>query len=308
MNARDWALITFTILTQMSVGSFLVLGIVHYYANRKAGMQAADRLSDYALLSIVVAFGLALVASLLHLGNPLNAPRAVTHLATSWLSREILSGVIFAVLAAVFAFMQWRKIASFAVRNVIAWIAAIVGLVLVYVESHVYMLPTEPSWNSLATPISFFTTSLLLGSLAMGAAFVANYAYLQRKEKDPEEAKVQSELLRDALRGIAVASVVLLGVEFVVVPIYVAYLATGSAAAIASAKLMVGPFGLVFVLRLLFAFVGAGIFGVFLYQITQSMGKEKTLGYLAYSAFVLVLVAEVLGRFLFYATRVRIGV
>jgi anaerobic dimethyl sulfoxide reductase subunit C (anchor subunit) len=306
MNARDWALITFTILTQMSVGSFLVLGIVHYYANRKAGMKEADRLSDYALLAIVVAFGLALLASLLHLGNPLNAPRAVTHLATSWLSREILSGVVFAVLAAVFAFMQWRKIASFAVRNVIAWITAVVGLVLVYVESNVYMLPTEPSWNSLATPITFFATSLLLGSLAMGAAFVANYAYIQRK--NPEEAKVQSELLRGALRGIAVASVVLLGVEFVVVPIYVAYLATGSAAAVASAKLMVGPFGLIFVLRLLFAFVGAGIFGVFLYQITQAAGKEKTLSYLAYSAFVLVLVAEVLGRFLFYATRVRIGV
>jgi anaerobic dimethyl sulfoxide reductase subunit C (anchor subunit) len=306
MNARDWALITFTILTQMSVGSFLVLGIVHYYANRKAGMQAADRLSDYALLSIVVAFGLALVASLLHLGNPLNAPRAVTHLATSWLSREIFFGVVFAVLAVIFAFMQWRKIASFAVRNVIAWIAAIVGLVLVYVESRVYMLPTEPSWNSLATPITFFATSLLLGSLAMGAAFVANYAYLQRK--DPNEAKVQSELLRDTLRGIAVASVVLLGVEFVVIPIYVAYLATGSAAAVDSAKLMVGPFGLVFLLRLLFAFVGAGVFGVFLYQITQAAGKEKTLSYLAYSAFVLVLVAEVLGRFLFYATRVRIGV
>ena len=306
MNARDWALITFTILTQMSVGSFLVLGIVHYYANRKAGMQAADRLSDYALLSIVVAFGLALVASLLHLGNPLNAPRAVTHLATSWLSREIFFGVVFAVLAVIFAFMQWRKIASFAVRNVIAWIAAIVGLVLVYVESRVYMLPTEPSWNSLATPITFFATSLLLGSLAMGAAFVANYAYLQRK--DPNEAKVQSELLRDALRGIAVASVVLLGVEFVVIPIYIAYLATGSAAAVDSVKLMVGPFGLVFLLRLLFAFVGAGVFGVFLYQITQAAGKEKTLSYLAYSAFVLVLVAEVLGRFLFYATRVRIGV
>ena len=306
MNARDWALITFTILTQMSVGSFLVLGIVHYYANRKAGMQAADRLSDYALLSIVVAFGLALVASLLHLGNPLNAPRAVTHLATSWLSREIFFGVVFAVLAVIFAFMQWRKIASFAVRNVIAWIAAIVGLVLVYVKSRVYMLPTEPSWNSLATPITFFATSFLLGSLAMGAAFVANYAYLQRK--DPNEAKVQSELLRDALRGIAMASVVLLGVEFVVIPIYIAYLATGSAAAVDSVKLMVGPFGLVFLLRLLFAFVGAGVFGVFLYQITQAAGKEKTLSYLAYSAFVLVLVAEVLGRFLFYATRVRIGV
>jgi anaerobic dimethyl sulfoxide reductase subunit C (anchor subunit) len=306
MNTREWALITFTILTQMSVGSFFVLGIIHYYANRKAGMKEADRLSDYALLSIVVAFGLALLASLLHLGNPLNAPRAITHVATSWLSREILFGLIFGILAAVFAFMQWRKIASFTVRNVIAWVTAIVGLALVYVESQVYMLPTEPSWNSLATPVSFYATSLLLGSLAMGAAFVANYANLQRKE--PEETKVQSELLRDALRGIAVASMVLLGVEFLTIPIYVGYLATGNVAAVASAKLMAGPFNLVFVLRLLFTFIGAGVFGVFLYQSAQAAGKEKTLSYLAYSAFVLVLVAEVLGRFLFYATRVRIGI
>ncbi|MCL4529122.1 MAG: dimethyl sulfoxide reductase anchor subunit [Chloroflexi bacterium] len=306
MNTRDWALITFTILTQMSVGSFLVLGILHYYASRKAGMKEADRLSDYALLSIIVAFGLALLASLLHLGNPLNAPRAVTHLATSWLSREIFSGVIFAVLAAVFALMQWRKIGSFAVRNVIAWIAAIVGLILVFVESQVYMLPTDPSWNTFATPITFYATTLLLGSLAMGAALVANYAYIQRK--DSNGAKVQAELLRNALRGIAVASVVLLGIEFVVIPLYVAYLATGSSAAIASTQLMIGPFGLIFLLRLLFAFVGAGVFGLFLYQIAQAAGKERTLSYLAYCAFVLVLVAEVLGRFLFYATRVRIGV
>jgi len=32
------------------------------------------------------------------------------------------------------------------------------------------------------------------------------------------------------------------------------------------------------------------------------------LGNLAYAAFALVLVAEVLGRFLFYATHVRIGI
>ena len=104
------------------------------------------------------------------------------------------------------------------------------------------------------------------------------------------------------------ASMVLLGVEFLTIPIYVGYLATGSVAAVASAKLMAGSFDLVFVLRLLFTFIGAGVFGVFLYQSAQAAGKEKTLSYLAYSAFVLVLVAEVLGRFLFYATRVRIGI
>jgi anaerobic dimethyl sulfoxide reductase subunit C (anchor subunit) len=306
MNVREWALVAFTILTQMSVGSLLVLGVVHYYANRKAGMKEADRLSDYALLSVVIVFGLALVASLFHLGNPLNAPRAVTHVATSWLSREILGGVIFGILVLVFGVMQWRKIGSFSLRNVIAWIATIVGLALVFIESNVYMLPTEPSWNTLATPVTFYTTALLLGSLAMGVAFVANYAYLQKKGS--EDSKIQAELMRDSLRGIAVASVILLGIEFVAIPIYVAYLAVGNAASLASASLMIGPFGLVFVLRLLLAFVGAGIFGLFLYQSARSAGKEKILSYLAYSAFVLVLVAEILGRFLFYATQVRVGI
>jgi anaerobic dimethyl sulfoxide reductase subunit C (anchor subunit) len=306
MNAREWALIVFTVLTQMSVGSFLVLGVVHFFAARKAGMEEADRLSDRALLSIVVVLALAMLASLLHLGNPINAPRAVTNVATSWLSREVLSGVVFAILGAIFAVTQWRKMASFAVRNVIAWITAVIGLVLVFCESMIYMLPTAPSWNTLTTPISFYTTTLLLGSLAMGAAFVANYAYVQRK--NPGCADVQCELMRGALRWIAIASILLVGIDLVVIPVYVALLATGPSAAISSAKLIVDQFMSVFVLRLVLAFIGAGVFGVFLYQNAQSAGREKILGYQAYSAFVLVLVAEVLGRFLFYATHIRIGV
>jgi anaerobic dimethyl sulfoxide reductase subunit C (anchor subunit) len=64
MTLRDWALITFTILVQMSVGSFLVLGVVHFYATRKAGMEEADRMSDRALLAIVPVLVLAFGAPL----------------------------------------------------------------------------------------------------------------------------------------------------------------------------------------------------------------------------------------------------
>ena len=71
---------------------------------------------------------------------------------------------------------------------------------------------------------------------------------------------------------------------------------------------MVGPFIWALVLRVVLAFVGAGVFAVFLYQNAFSPGQEKMLGNLAYAAFALVLVAEVLGRFLFYATHVRIGI
>ncbi len=306
MNTREWALIAFTILNQMAVGSFLILGIVHTYAIRKKGMEQADQLSDRALLSIIPVVGLALIASLFHLGNPINAPRAITNLGTSWLSREILFDLTFALLAFIFAIMQWRKISSFAVRNVIAWITAIEGLGLIYVMSNAYMLPTEPSWDTLATPVAFYSTAFLLGSLAMGVAFVANYAYVQRH--NPGCADDQCELMRDAVRGISIAAIVFLGVELVTIPLYVTYLATAGSAAQASVQLMVGSFSAVFILRLILGFIGAGVFGVFLYRNAVSVGREKVLGYLVYGAFALVLVAEVLSRFLFYATRVRIGI
>lgn len=305
MNVREWALITFTILAQMSVGAFWVLGIVHFYATRKAGTEEADRMSDLALLAVIPVLALGMMASLLHLGNPLSAYKAVSNLGTSWLSREILFGVLFAVSGAVFAFLQLRKVGTFSMRNIVAWVAALFGLGLVVSMSNVYMLYSQPAWNTLATPVSFFVTTLLLGSLAMGAAFVWNYARVQKT--NPGCADVQCELMRTTLRWIAVGTVLLLGVELVVLPLYVAYLATGNAAAIASLSMMISTFGVVFALRLILVFVGAGVFGLFLYQNASSVGREKVLGSLAYSAFVLVFVAEVMGRFLFYTTHHGIG-
>ncbi len=306
MEVRQLALIVFTILTQMSVGSFLILGLVHFFVARKADMEQADRMSDRALLVIGPVVVLAMIASLFHLGNPLNAPRAVTNLTNSWLSREILFTVVFVVLGGVFALMQWRKISSFAVRNVIAWIATVVGLVLVYSMSQIYMLETQPAWNSWATVVSFFATTLLLGLLAMGTALVANYAYVKRQDSDC--ADLQCALLRDTLRWIAVTAVLVLGVELVVAPVYLATLSAGNAAAQESARMMIEDFGVLLGLRLVLAFIGAGVFGFFLYQNAASPGHERVMGNLVYAAFALVLVSEVLGRFLFYATRVSVGI
>lgn len=307
MNVRDWALITFTILVQMSVGSMWVLEVAHFFAARKYGAEEADRLSDRALYALVPVIVLAFIASLLHLGNPFSAYRAVTNLGSSWLSREILFGVIFAVLAFLFAFLQWRKIGSRVLRNVIGWLAALVGLVLVFSMSNVYLLQAQPAWNSWATPVSFFATTFLLGVLAMGAAFVANYAHVQRKY--PDCAERQCTLMREALRWIAVAAVLLVGVELVVLPLYLATLAGGgSAAGLASIKLMVGSSGWMLVLRVVLAFIGAGVLAMFLYQNALSAGHEKMLGNLAYAAFIIVLAAEVLGRILFYTTHIQIGI
>jgi anaerobic dimethyl sulfoxide reductase subunit C (anchor subunit) len=278
---------------------------VRYYAARKAGVEEADRMSDRALLAIIPVLVLGMLASLLHLGNPFSAYKAVTNLDTSWLSREILFGVLFLVFGALYAFLQWRKLGSATVRTVTAWVAALLGIGLVYSMARIYMLYSQPAWNTLATPVSFFVTALLLGALAMGAAFVWNYARIQKT--DPGCADVQCELMRTTLRWIAVASVVLLGIELVVLPVYLGYLALGNSAALTSLQMMFSSFGFIFALRVVLVFVGAGVFGVFLYQTASATGQEKMLSGITYSAFVLVLAAEVMGRYLFYITHQGVG-
>jgi anaerobic dimethyl sulfoxide reductase subunit C (anchor subunit) len=304
MDIREWALVVFTLLAQAAVGAFIVLGVVHFFAARKAGMEEADRLSDRALLAIGPPLILGIGASLGHLGYPLHAYFSVTHLGSSWLSREILSVLLFAAIGFVFALMQWFKIGPFALRRVVAWIAALIGIGLVYVMSRIYMQRTVPVWNNLMPPVYFYTTAFLLGTLAVGVAFVVNYAFVERK--NPESADTQRMLLRGSLRWLAIAAIFLLGVEFMTVPLYVAYLGSSPATAPAAA-LLTHQYVLVLAFRLGLVFIGAGILATFLHRLSLSPGREKIMGNLTYAAFGLVLASEVLGRFLYYAIRMRIG-
>lgn len=304
MQTQELALVTYTILTQMSVGAFVILGLVNWYALSKTDEKNANEMSDRALLAIGPVLVLGMLASFLHLGNPINAYRAISNLDSSWLSREILFTLLFVATGAVFALMQWRKVGSFQLRRIIALVAAAFGIVLVYSMSNVYMLAAEPSWNSIATPITFYITTFLLGGLALGVAFVLNYYYL--KSKDRADIGIQSDLLRTTLKWIAVGSIVLLGVQLIVVPLYVSQLSGGNAAAVESASLLTTEYGWVFLLRLVFVVLGAGLFGIFLYR-NALLNKERMMASGVVSAFAFVLVAEVLGRVLFYATHIRIG-
>ena len=75
----------------------------------------ADRLSDRALLAIGPVLVLGLLASLFHLGNPLNAYRAVgnlRHLLAEPRDFEFRNRS--RLVGALFALMQWRKIGTFA--------------------------------------------------------------------------------------------------------------------------------------------------------------------------------------------------
>jgi anaerobic dimethyl sulfoxide reductase subunit C (anchor subunit) len=306
MNTNEWALVVFTVVMQMAVGAFILLGGVHYLAARRSGAEEADKLSDRALLAIGPVVALGLLVTLFHLGNPMNAPRALTNVGTSWLSREILFALLFAFFGAVFALLQWRKLLTAAVRNGLALVVAALGIALVVSMSMVYRLFSVPAWDNLGTPAAFFLTTVLLGSLAMGAAFVANFWYIRRKQMDPNN--VQYTLLATSLRWIALIAIAALGLQFVVTSLYLSALGTHGSTAATDSLAVIGQYGgLIYGLRLALLFVGAGLMAVFLYAIAASESKLRIVSNLAYVAFALVLISETLGRYLFYASMVRIG-
>lgn len=301
MDTREWALLIFSILAQLAVGMMLVLMIVRTYAVRQLGEQKASGLTDLPFYAIVPVMVLALTASLFHLGNVLNVIGAVPNLATSWMSREVVFGVLFMILTAAFAFLLWRKAGSPGLLNALGWITVVVGLGLIYFMGMTYMLPVQPAWNTLATPVNFFIAMLLLGVLGTAAVLMIGYV---RNTKD----SALNGFVKSALQKLALAAIVLVGLEFLVLPLYMAFLSTQGPAALRSLDMMFTDYAVIFALRIIFVFAGAGVLAAYLFRKASVSGADKLLPSLAYSAFALVLVGEILARFLFYATHYRIGV
>ena len=86
METKEFALVLFTVLSQASVGAFILLSWLRL-RNRSEAMDAVYRRSIAVLLPIMA---VALVASLFHLGRPMLAFTSLRRLATSWLSRRDL--------------------------------------------------------------------------------------------------------------------------------------------------------------------------------------------------------------------------
>lgn len=279
MNVHELPMITFTVLAQMSVGAFVVLGIIQIVASRKFGAAAIDRVTDPALYAIGPAMVLGLVASMFHMNDPMNTLHVLRHVGSSWLTREIIFGSAFAGLGFLFAIMQFKKWGSVRLRQALALTTAVVGLGLVWSMSMIYYsLVTVPAWNSVATPAQFFTTTFLLGSLAVGAALMGTVMWRIRRSTGDEAAaqpngEVPAEvdvidpdtrvLFNSSLKGIGVAAVVLLGVQFLIIALHLSSLAGGGQVEAQSAAVFSGFW---FVARLVLVFLGAGLLSVFVFR------------------------------------------
>jgi formate dehydrogenase iron-sulfur subunit len=125
-----------------------------------AGGSGTDASSATAVALGALAVGLA--ASTLHLGRPVYALRAVRMWRRSWLSREVLLFGLFGPLLGVFAALDWLQLSSAAAAGLAA---SAVGLAGVLASARIYHVTSRPLWNGIQTDLQFFMTTILLGTL-----------------------------------------------------------------------------------------------------------------------------------------------
>lgn len=180
---RERSLVAFTLLAQTAVGMFWVLAAAWWTGDAWPPPSGAQ--GGVPLLTPMLAVGPILAAaqalSLLHLGTPRNAWRALANLKRSWLSREILFLALFGGgWAGWVAFVRIAPAPSAgpaeAPLAALAAVVAALGVGLVHSMGRVYRIRTVPAWDTPLTPLTFFLTAGSLGgsSAALAVALVAD--------------------------------------------------------------------------------------------------------------------------------------
>jgi DMSO reductase iron-sulfur subunit len=153
-----WPLVVMTVLTQLSVGAFATIWLLHL-------LGATTRLGIAALSSLAVG-GLALSASTLHLGRPAYAYRALRMWRRSWLSREVLLFSAFSAIAGGYAGLLWLGLPGGAIAG---GLTVLLGIAGVSASACIYRVPSRPAWNTRFTLLQFNLTAGILGPLFAAA-------------------------------------------------------------------------------------------------------------------------------------------
>jgi DMSO reductase anchor subunit len=164
MVINDFSLVVFTTLAQLAVGLTVMAALQPQTAGEGSGNNLRVEWMTAGLILVA-----AMVASLFHLGHPADSPRAITHLSTSWLSRELLSFICFGgVLVLTFLMLVKNKNG----KSLLIRLTAVVGVAALLVSGMVYAPPSLPALNNSVPALFFLLTAFILGP-AFGAYFVA---------------------------------------------------------------------------------------------------------------------------------------
>ncbi len=273
---HELPLLIFTLLVQGSVGMTLFLTL-----SARAGTRVPEVRPQLlpGMLIACVAGGLGLIVSTLHLGYPLNAFNALRHVASSWLSREIVFASLYlAALGLCTLVMLVRK----QLIPLLLPIATVLGLIDVWCMSAIYAHTSVITWSHFNTWLMFYGAVGVLGAVA-----VAWLPMLKGRSVARERQSV--------MRFAAAMVVAIVAIRLLAQPDYMAYLASASLSGVVT--LPHQPMEIFTQLRGLRLFSWTlSVLGALLFAV--SAWRQGKFGLMVGS--LLLVLSEVLFRFMFF--------
>lgn len=273
---HELPLLIFTLLVQGSVGMTLFLAL-----SARAGSRVPEVKPQLlpGMLIACVAGGLGLVVSTLHLGYPLNAFNALRHVASSWLSREIVFASLYlAALGLCTLVMLVRK----QLIPLLLPVAAVLGLIDVWCMSAIYAHTSVITWSHFNTWLMFYGAVGMLGAVAL--------AWLPMLKARSVARERQS-----VMRFAAAMVVAIVAIRLLAQPDYIAYLANASLSGVVT--LPHQPMAIFTQLSGLRLFSWTlSVLGALLFAV--SAWRQGKLGLMVGS--LLLVLSEVLFRFMFF--------
>ena len=129
-------LIAFTLCTPAAVGIAVLACALGFWSPDGTAL-----LMSAASLSLAT---VGMLAAVFHLAKPLRAPFSLRHLSSSWLSREIVAVAVFWAFST--AWLLGCMFANAAVFIAGELLAAVSGVVLLFVITRAYKVSTRPAW------------------------------------------------------------------------------------------------------------------------------------------------------------------
>jgi anaerobic dimethyl sulfoxide reductase subunit C (anchor subunit) len=273
---HELPLLIFTLLVQGSVGMTLFLTL-----SARAGAHVPEVKPQLlpGMLIACVAGGLGLMVSTLHLGYPLNAFNALRHVASSWLSREIVFASLYlAALGLCTLVMLVKK----HLIPLLLPVAAVLGLIDVWCMSAIYAHTSVITWSHFNTWLMFYGAVGVLGAVALAWLPILKARSVARERQT-------------VMRFAAALVVAIVAIRLLAQPGYVAYLASASLSGVVTLPHQpMEMFAQLSGLRL-FSWI-LSVLGALLFAV--SAWRQGKLGLMVGS--LLLVLAEVLFRFMFF--------
>ncbi len=303
MNLREWALPVYTILIQMATGALATLWIIRAVGLSKYSHAEMDGLTQNPVIIIILTIFVAMIGSHFHLSRPYLSILAISNFKSSWLSREIVFTIIFAAFVGAVFLLQTILHFHGVLTDVMGWLGVLFGIVTIYSMSRVYQLPTQVAWNTPITTYSFFATTVLLGVLATAAILLFDLRLVEFQDR--EKVELRSAIIHQSIKWLAGVAIFMVAVVVFLDYLLIVSLKGQGEVAHLSLDLFLNLYKPLIILRLITLSVGVGWLAI---AVFSKKKPRQPLIVPVYMSCLLVLIGEILGRFLFYATHIRLGI